>query len=142
MEKHIQQRMEQVHTALAKHWGEKFLLSIYKSNGTKEEVQTSIDTHIGNIYLYIGKDYVHLLHQPIFDRKWDFQFANELNAFTVGAKYILDKEGFIRAEKRIQTSEKWSESIGRALVANVRQFHDEINRIKTAQANNQKRRDV
>lgn len=142
MEKHIEQRMEKVHDALAKHWGSEFTLSVYASNGTEEEVQTSIDADIGTIYLCIGKDYVQLIHQQVYEMKWDLHFVNELNAFTSIAKYLLDDEGYITALHRVYTGEKLTEAVGRALVQNIEEYRSEISKLKTAYQNNIEKRDA
>lgn len=130
MEKHIEKRREKIHDAMSKHWGEPFTLSIYKSNGTPEEVQTSINTDAGDIYLYIGKDYVHLLALNVFHDKLDYEFTNQLNAMTLEAKYIGDDNGAIRAEKRLYTGDSVSE---RVLVENIRRFTNEIESLKNVQ---------
>ena len=131
MEKHIEKRREKIHDAMSKHWGEPFTLSIYKSNGTPEEVQTSINTNAGDIYLFIGKDYVHLSSLNVFHDKLDYEFVNQLNAMTLEAKYIVDENGAIHAERRLFTGVTVSE---RVLVENIRRFTDEIESLKNVQA--------
>lgn len=126
MHKYIKERIESVHKALTKEWGEEFEFFAHREMSETNEGVAILETRGRQVHLSISKEYIFLVIPGVFESEdFTYEMVNEMNMASLNSKYTLDGN-YITAETNFYTEKAIINSQPKLLTTNIRIFLEEI----------------